>query len=375
MNVLFATPLPVPYQVELFDALAASGKVDVTVLYSLRKHGSRSWDVPTLAHNHRVLSELNVAAAHDLLRGRDLVVFSGYHPRQLRQLIALRAKSGEPWAFWGERTGFLLPNWLGRYYRQAVFPQLAFANVPIWGIGSSAVAAYRREYGTSRMVLNVPYFSRLSDFVAIDRADAVTLPRRILFSGSLIKRKGVDLLVRAFLAIATEFPELELHLIGDGPMREQLRAMCAPAAGRVHFHGFKQWAELPAFYATADVLCAPSRYDGWGLIIPEGLASGLLVVSTNRTGAALDLLDTDCGWVVQAGALDPLVEALRAAASTTGPERAARIARGRLIAARQDVAAGVERVLAAIQQSHAHANAHAGADPQLRAGRRVTQSQ
>lgn len=356
MNILFTTAMPVPYQVELFDALAASGKVDIAVLYSMRKHACRSWNSPELAHTHRILSELSMEAAYDLMRGRDLVVFSGYHPRRLRSLIAARARSGEAWAFWGERPGFLAPNWLGRIFRRVVVPQLGCPTTSIWGIGSWAVDGYRREFGSHRKLLNIPYFSRLNEFLAIDRRDFVTPARRLLFSGSLIRRKGVDLLVKAFLVIAPEFPELELHLIGDGPLREQLRALSAPVAGRVHFHGFKQWAELPAYYAQADVLCAPSRYDGWGLIIPEGLASGLLVVSTNRTGAALDLVDTDCGWVVQAGALDQLINALRAAVSTSGPERAARIARGRSIAVGQDISVGVERVIEAIHESCAYAS-------------------
>lgn len=367
MNVLITTAMPVPYQVELFDALAASGKVDLTVLYSMREHSSRSWNLPRVAHNHGFLSEFSTEAANDFIRGRDLVVFSGYQPRQILQLIERRAKSGEPWAFWGERPGFRLPSWLGRLYRRAVVPELGSPMTPIWGIGLWAVDGYRREFGSHRKLLNVPYFSRLSSFLAIDRNDALALPRRILFSGSLIERKGVDLLVKAFLAIAAEFPDLELHLIGDGPMRKQLRTMSAPVAGRVYFHGFKQWAELPDYYAKADVLCAPSRYDGWGLIIPEGLASGLLVVSTNLTGAALDLVDSECGWVVQAGALSPLIDALRAAVSTSGPERIARIVRGRFQAVGQDVSVGVERVLAAIQESHAHAKlTHERGDPMLR---------
>jgi glycosyltransferase involved in cell wall biosynthesis len=351
MNVLFTTPLPVPYQAELFDALAASGKVDIHVLYTWRTHTDRTWESQRLAHNHSILSELSVAAALDLVRGRDLVVFSGYHPSELRRLISIRAKSCEPWAFWGERPGFILPNWIGHYYRQAVLPQLRSSMTPIWGIGSWAVDAYRREFGSARKLINVPYFSRLDLFSDIDRSDAAVPPRRILFSGSLIKRKGVDLLLKAFIAIAAEFPELELHLIGDGPMLDHLRAMSTPVAERVHFHGFKQRSDLLAYYATADVLCAPSRYDGWGLVIPEGLASGLLVVSTNRTGAALDLVDAQCGWIVQAGALDPLIEALRAVASTNGPERLARIARGRSIAIGQDVKAGIPHVLAAVKNS------------------------
>jgi len=351
MTVLFTTPLPVPYQAELFDAIAASGKIDFTVLYTWRSHADRTWDSQRLNHNHTILSDLSPAETIDLLRGRELVVFSGYHPSQLRRLIALRAKSGERWVFWGERPGFILPNWIGRYYRQIMLSELGASMAPIWGIGSWAIDAYRDEFGSHRKLINVPYFSRLDVFFDIDRSDAVAPPRRILFSGSLIKRKGVDLLLNAFMAIAPEFPQLELHLIGDGPMLKQLRAMSVSVADRVYFHGFKQRTELPAYYAKADVLCAPSRYDGWGLVIAEGLASGLLVVSTDRTGAAIDLLDDQSGWIVQAGSLDPLIRALRAAVSTVGPARLARIARGRSSAIGQDVKQGVGHVLAAIERS------------------------
>lgn len=357
-SVLFTTPLPSPYQVELFDALAASGGIDLAVVYGSRMLTDRSWSFPAIAHDYRILAEMEPAEARDMVCRSDLVVFSGYHPREIRLLISQRNSSGRPWAFWGERPGFLLPQWLGKHYRTAVFPELRDRRAAIWGIGSWAVDAYRSEYGVHRRHLNIPYFSQLNRFLGINRSDAVAPPRRLLFSGSLIKRKGVDLLLRAFVAIAPEFPDLELHLIGKGPLREQLRGLSAPVAGRVHFHGFKQWADLPAYYAQGDVLCAPSRYDGWGLIIPEGLAAGLLVVSTNRTGAALDLVDPECGWIVQAGALDPLIEALRAAVSTAGAQRLDRIARGRAIAAGQDVAAGVGRVLAAIEHSLGQVSVH-----------------
>jgi glycosyltransferase involved in cell wall biosynthesis len=351
MKVLFTTDMAVPYQVELFDALAALGKIDVTVLYSMRSHYSRQWDPITPSHNHEVLTELGPIEAQELVRRQDLVVFCGYHPNRIRSLISLRAKSGEPWCFWGERPGVFLPSWLGRIYRRIVLPELAASSAPIWCMGRWAVEAYRREFGPQRKLFNIPYFSKLDDFLAIDRAYLTERPCRILFSGSLIKRKGVDLLMEAFLAIAPERPDLELHFIGDGPMRDELRTMGAQFADQVHFHGFKQWSELPNIYAKADVLCAPSRYDGWGLIIPEGLASGLLVISTTCAGAALDLISRECGWVVPAGQLDPLVAALRAAVSTGRDERQKRIAVGRAIAGQQDARSGAIRVLAAIEET------------------------
>jgi glycosyltransferase involved in cell wall biosynthesis len=328
--------------------LAASGEVRLTALYELIRHSSRSWETPQIEHTYRVLEGMRVEELAHLFDDVDLVIFSGYQRPDLRRAIRARAMSGRPWCFWGERPGFYLPRWIGQYYRALMLPDLHRQDIPIWGIGSWAVAAYRQEFGPTRYVTNVPYFSRLSPFLAIDRQAAVEAPRRILFSGSLIKRKGVDLLMRAFLDVAEQHSDLELHLIGDGPQREPLQRMAAGRVDRVHFHGFRQWNELSHFYAEADILCAPSRYDGWGMIIPEGLAAGLLVISTDQTGAARDLIGPDVGWVIKPNRIEPLVAALSAAASTAGAERTERIARGRAQAVAQDVTAGVPRVLKAI---------------------------
>lgn len=347
-RVLITTPLPVPYQVELFDGLSASGAIQLTVLYEKLRHKDRAWELPEFAHRFYALDDQASHAMDSLLDASDLVVFSGYGHTELLKLIRQRAKSGRAWCFWGERLGFHLPQWLGQYYRRYRFPELGDREIPIWGMGAWAVASYRQEFGDKRALMNVPYFSCLADFLSIERPYACEAPRRILFSGSLIKRKGVDLLMQAFLAIAGEFPELELDLIGEGPLREPLEKMAQERPGRVHFHGFRQWDELPRFYSQADILCAPSRHDGWGMIVPEGLAAGLLVISTDRTGAARELVGPDVGWVIEADRLEPLIAALRAAVSTQGTERIARIELGRKAAATQDVTAGVPRVLEAI---------------------------
>ena len=77
--------------------------------------------------------------------------------------------------------------------------------------------------------------------------------------------------------------------------------MLGPVSERVEFTGFKDWDELPELYASADVLCVPSRYDGWGLVVPEGLASGLPVIATDRMGAALEVYSNGVnGWLIPA---------------------------------------------------------------------------
>jgi len=62
-------------------------------------------------------------------------------------------------------------------------------------------------------------------------------------------------------------------------------------------------------------LCVPSRYDGWGLVVPEGLASGLPVIASDRMGAALEFVESGRnGWLVRAGVGEALLAAMREAA-------------------------------------------------------------
>ncbi len=146
-----------------------------------------------------------------------------------------------------------------------------------------------------------------------------------LFSGSLIARKGVDLLARAFVRLVAEVDQVRLRIVGEGELRDAVAQTLGPVNERVEFVGFKDWHDLPGEYAHADVLCVPSRYDGWGLVVPEGLASGLPVIATDRTGAALEFIETGRnGWVVRAGDENALLCAMREAAVSRLEEMGAR---------------------------------------------------
>src|SRR6185503_16335113 len=191
--------------------------------------------------------------------------------------------------------------------------------VPIWGIGKFAVDEYRREFGARRPYFNLPYFSDLKRFTTAENQERVE--RTFLFSGALIHRKGVDLLAAAFVELARQFANVRLKVIGDGELREELEQTMRPVRERVEFVGFRDWDQLPEAYASADVLCVPSRYDGWGLVVPEGLASGLPVIATDRMGAALEFVETGRnGWLIPAGDEVALIAAMREAALLSSSE-------------------------------------------------------
>lgn len=300
------TDCPSPYQVELFNEIEAQGECALEVGY-LRDHDpERRWKSPEIRH---ASIELNGSGVRDA----DLFVFNYYRHANAERLIEERAASRGPWCFWGERPGFRQPAWAGRMLRRWKLAKLHASAVPIWGIGQFAIDGYREEFGGERAYFNLPYFSDLERFDVGAREEK--RERTFLFSGSLIERKGVDLVAAAFVRLAQEVPNVKLKIVGEGELRESLVATLRAVSVRVEFVGFKDWMELPAEYAAADVLCVPSRYDGWGLVVPEGLASGLPVIGTDRMGAALEFVESGRnGWLISAGDEEALFGAMRDAA-------------------------------------------------------------
>ena len=357
--VTLVTHFPSPYQVEFFNAIAATGQVALRVIYLHAGSPERQWAPAKITHDSVSLDGPQSVPRHadQFVDDSELVIFNYYrHPEALRWLQR-RANTGKALAFWGERLGFSAARLLGRIYRRWSLRALHRAAASIWGIGQWAVESYQAEFGSARRYQNLPYFSDLERFQNVVGAEAETArktdaPITFLYSGSLIERKGVDLLARAFRRMAAEEPRARLRILGDGPLKAALERELAPVATAVEFLGFKDWEELPRWYAGADFLCAPSRHDGWGLIVPEALAAGLPVISTDRAGAAVEFVRTGLnGWLIGAGSEDALFHALREAVNVT-PARHTEMKRfARDSVAEHSLAKGAGRFVAACRDS------------------------
>ena len=89
----------------------------------------------------------------------------------------------------------------------------------------------------------------------------------------------------------TGHPQATAVIVGDGPLKEQLRERAQrKAPGRVRFMGFKNQSELPCIYGSADVLVIPSSQEAWGLVANEGASCGLPLLVSDRVGCAIDLV-------------------------------------------------------------------------------------
>ena len=348
-RVIVVTHFPSPYQVELFNEVERQRPGVIRVLYLHQRVAARKWSGVPLTHDHDYLDRGDtMAAAHGAMGGASFVIFNYYIDSVSAALIQARAAAGGPWCFWGERPGYRYP-WLAKLARFGRLAPLRTGGAPIWGIGRWAVTAYRAEFGTMRSYLNLPYYSNLDRF----RAARPTYSPDItfLFSGSLIHRKGVDLLARAFLDTAADHPRVRLKIMGDGPLQARLSQKLS-ASDRVEWVGFTDWHALAPVYESAHILCVPSRHDGWGLVVPEGLATGLPTIATDHTGAALDLIrPRHNGWLVRAGELDGLARAMKQAARLNGDEWSSMSRRARSSVADHSLPTGAARLLGGVDQA------------------------
>jgi glycosyltransferase involved in cell wall biosynthesis len=129
----------------------------------------------------------------------------------------------------------------------------------------------------------------------------------------LFELKGHAELLDAATLLLGECPRAHLLLVGDGPLRPSLEALCRrpPLAGRVHFAGLVPPADVPRYLACMDVLVHLSHREGLPRALPQALAAGIPVVSTDNDGAPEVCIPDHTGFLVAQGDTDGLIQALK----------------------------------------------------------------
>lgn len=232
---------------------------------------------------------------------------------------------------WGELSQLLLghaPRLVITYHSDVVKQQglLRWYRPLLWRILRRA----DRILATSpRYIETSPYLSALRDkcvvaplgveterFRDVAAARVAGLRRRfpgplLLFVGRLRYYKGLNHL----LAAMPDLPAT-LLIVGDGPMRAEWQAQVEQLgiARRVHFLTDVNDADLPAYYAAADIFVLPAsqRSEAFGAVLLEAMASGRPLISTELgTGTSWVNQDGVTGLVTPAGDSPALAAAIR----------------------------------------------------------------
>lgn len=114
-----------------------------------------------------------------------------------------------------------------------------------------------------------------------------------LFVGDIrLNRKNLDTVLHAL----TQVPDLHLAVVGTvtGSPYPRLTETLQ-LTERVHFLGYRQ--DVAALMRSVDLFVFPSRYEPFGMVLLEAMASGLPVITANTAGAA-EVITPDCGMVL-----------------------------------------------------------------------------
>ena len=351
---------PIQYQAPLLRRVAQEPDIDLTVLFgsdfSVRGYKDVGfggvgvkWDIPLLdGYKHLFLPRLrdgnDVSFAMPLNRGIysalrgpaldkqqpvfDAVWIHGYATANALQGIVAAQLLGIPVLIRAE-------SWLRDRSRSPIklalkklfFSALSSLIDGVLPIGSLN-AEYWRHYLPATPQFLMPYavdnayFGQRARDAASHRAQLRSElgldPTRpvILFASKLQPRKHCDHLIDAYARLAPELgiePHPYLLIVGDGEERTALEKQAAETGLRsIHFLGFRNQSELPAFFDLASVFVLPSRHEPWGLIVNEVMNAGTPCIVSDDVGSGPDLITEGIdGFIYAVGDVAALTDALR----------------------------------------------------------------
>ncbi|RLE27128.1 MAG: hypothetical protein DRJ65_03750 [Acidobacteria bacterium] len=135
---------------------------------------------------------------------------------------------------------------------------------------------------------------------------------RLIYLGRLKRYKRIDLLIRAAARLRTDWPGLEVEIVGRGDHLGKLRQLVEELGlnGCVSFPGFVSEDEKLDRLRRAHALVYTSPKEGWGIGAIEASACGVPVVASDSPGLSEAVLNEETGLLVPHGDLHALTAAL-----------------------------------------------------------------
>lgn len=154
----------------------------------------------------------------------------------------------------------------------------------------------------------------LSQFDGAARPPEPDYPRPlILFIGQLVPRKGFDVLARAMPAVVRRFPDASFVFVSHNHQDEpELRRLAAAGGVERHLHVLASVDEPAkiALLRAADVVAAPSRYEGFGIPLIEAMAASRPLVTTDAPAGNEIVRHEETGLLVPYADHDALAAAI-----------------------------------------------------------------
>lgn len=309
-KIVIISNIPAPYRVAFFEYVTEHlQQYEITILYSARQQQNREWSIEreklqnsvflkskTIRIKRRyddkyiqipynLTTELNRLAP-------DIVVASEYNPVSIRTMQWCK-KHHRKYISWTDGTLYAERNII---FLQRLFRKYIIQKADACLASSSKSREAQMAYGANQKKCFISSLTVDIDQYLIEGKNREG--KRLLLVGSLIQRKGIDLLLKALVHVEQVY---ELHIVGEGPEREALKTQidALQLGKKVRFHGFQQGDTLREIYAESDIFILPTREDCFGLVILEAMCAGLPVISSKYADGAYDLvIEGETGYII-----------------------------------------------------------------------------
>jgi glycosyltransferase involved in cell wall biosynthesis len=183
----------------------------------------------------------------------------------------------------------------------------------IISVSQTMAAELRRQHpGMSGKIRFVP--NGVDDvFYALptERDHLAPYPFKLLFIGSLIPLKGLDVLLKALAGI-NSLASWSLTVVGDGPEKDHLKSLATDLKidKNIRFLGSVSPDGIPQLMNDYHILILPSYREGRPNVVLEAMAAALPVLATDIEGTRELVQHGQTGWLVPPGDTDALSGAL-----------------------------------------------------------------
>lgn len=299
--------VPTPYRQPMFEAMAATGLVDLHVIYCAPAHidprfdgKSDAYAVHFLGGEYKIMearfhhADWGVTRLLSRIRP-DVVITTGFIPTFLYAFVWAVLHRVPHLAFTdGTDDSERGLSWLHRVVRRGVFA----CSRGFIAASEGSRRLFLQYKVNARRIFKAPLCIDNSRFA---QASAPKV-HDLIYCGRLIEHKNpmfaLDVAQRLAVVLGRR---VSLRIVGRGPLLDTLQRAAAALADTVDvtFAGYLPQDELPFEYARSRVFLFPTKLEPWGVVANEACACGLPMVLTPMSGAANDLVvDGDNGFVL-----------------------------------------------------------------------------
>ena len=246
--------------------------------------GIKVCDIPP-AHKWNLPAKVGALSALCASERIDIVHAHLYFPGIYAALLA--ARGGPPMvetfhneAYAGANRG----GWKLEAHRIIRGIVLRRGGTRFYGVSGAVAEHYRTALGLAA----VSVLPNAIDFGAVTKASGESTTSaqdkrlHIVLPGRLVHEKGHADLLEALAG--SDLPPYRLTFLGGGPLESQLRALASAADIDLLIAPDLSHGEFLSQLATADIVVAPSRYEGFGIAAAEAMALGRPVIASDAGG-------------------------------------------------------------------------------------------